>query len=73
MTIVGGYRAHEPNARQLPPQVGGVALAVLGDGVDVVENVPLADGGVVVAGAELFERPVSDVLAAVSALGQFNL
>src|ERR1700676_3762315 len=52
---------NERNARQLAAQVGGVALAVLGvvqDGVDVVKNVPLGDGGVVVAGAELFERPV---------------
>ena len=44
MTIVGGYCAHERNARQLAPQVGGVALAVLGvvrGGVDAVEDVPL--------------------------------
>src|SRR5271157_4308155 len=71
MTIVRGYRAHERNARQLPPQVGRIALAVLGvvqDGVDVVEDVPLADGGIVVAGAELFERPVGDVLASVGAV-----
>src|SRR5450631_1375310 len=48
-----------------------VALAVLGvvqDGVDVVEDVPLGDGGVVVAGAELFERPIGDVLAAMGAV-----
>jgi hypothetical protein len=38
------------------------------DGVDVVEDVPLGDGGVVVAGAKLFERPVGDVLAAVGAV-----
>jgi len=56
---------------EFPPQVGRVALAVLGvvqDGVNVVEDVPLGDGGVVVAGAELFERPVSDVLAAMGAV-----
>ena len=60
MTIVGGYCVHERNARQLPTKVGGVALAVLGvvqDGVDVVEDVPLADGGIVVA-AELFKGSV---------------
>ena len=36
-----------------------IALAVLGvvqDGVDVVEDVPLGDGGIAVAGAKLFER-----------------
>jgi hypothetical protein len=47
-------------------EVGGVALAVLGlvqDGIDVVEDVPLGDGGVVVVGAELLERPVGDVLS----------
>jgi len=38
------------------------------DGVDVVEDVPLGDGGVAVVGAELFERPVGDVLAAVGAV-----
>ena len=61
----------ERNARQFAAEVGGVALAVLGvvqDGVDVVEDVPLGDGGVVVAGAELFEGPVGDVLAAVGAV-----
>jgi len=61
--------AQERNARQLALQVGGVALAILGmvqDGVDVVEDVPLGDGRVAVVGAELFECPVRDVLAAVS-------
>ena len=61
----------ERNARQLPAEVGGVAFAVFGvvqNGVDVVEDVPLGDGRVVVAGAELFEGPVSDVLAAVRAV-----
>lgn len=38
------------------------------DDVDVVEGVPLGDGGVVVVGAELFEGPVGDVLAAVVAV-----
>jgi len=59
------------NARQLAPQVGRVALTILRvvqDGLDVVENVPLADGGIVVAGAELFERPVGDVLASAAAV-----
>lgn len=37
------------------------------DGVDVVENVPLGDGWVVVVGAEVIERPVGAVLAAVRA------
>jgi hypothetical protein len=39
------------------------------DGVDVMEDVPLGDGGIVVVGAELFEGPVGDVLAAP--LGSF--
>jgi hypothetical protein len=69
MTVggAGGKR----NAREFAAKVGGVALAVLGvvqDGVDVVENVPLGDGGVVVVGAELFEGPVGDVLATVGAV-----
>ena len=41
---------------------------VVQDGVDLVEDVPLGGGGFVVVGAELFERPVSDVLAAVGAV-----
>src|SRR5438552_12513501 len=61
----------EGDAGELAAEVGGVALAVLGvvqDGVDVMEDVPLGDGAVIVAGAELFERPVGDVLAAVGAV-----
>jgi hypothetical protein len=56
--------------REVAAEIGGVALAVLGvvqDGVDVVEDVPLVDGEVGVMGAELFESPVGDVLAAVGA------
>jgi hypothetical protein len=59
---------HKGNAGEFAAEVGGVALAVLGvvqGGVDVVEDVPLGDGGVVVVGAELFEGPVGDVLATV--------
>jgi len=41
---------------------------VVQDGVDVMEDVPLGDGGVLVVGAELLERPVRDVLAAVRAV-----
>jgi len=37
------------------------------DGVDVVEDVPLGDVGIGVVGAELVERPVGDVLAAIGA------
>ena len=68
MTIVRGCGVHERNPRQFAAQIGGIALAVLGvvqDGVDVMEDVPLVDGRVVVVGAELFERPVGDVLAGV--------
>ena len=56
--------AHKRNARQFAAEVGGVALAVLGmvqDGVDVMEDVPLGNGAVAVADAELFQRPVGDV------------
>src|SRR5260370_14227790 len=63
--------ACERDAGEFAAEVGGVALAVLGvvqDGVDVVEDVPLGDGRVVVVGAELFEGPVGDVLAAAGAL-----
>ncbi|MGC2551347.1 MAG: hypothetical protein WA437_13855 [Candidatus Sulfotelmatobacter sp.] len=70
MTVGGA--GGEGNARKFAAEVGGVALAVLGvvqDGVDVVEDVPLRDGGVVVLGAELFEGPVGDVLAAVGGGG----
>src|SRR6266704_4899575 len=38
------------------------------NGVDVMEDVPLGDRRVVVVGAESFERPVGDVLAAVRAV-----
>jgi hypothetical protein len=51
--------AHERNAGKFAAEVGGVALAVLGVmqyGVDVMEDVPLGDGAVAVAGAKLFER-----------------
>jgi len=61
----------ERNAREFAAEVGGVALTVVGvvqDGVDVVEDVPLGDGWVGIVGAELFERPVGDVLAAVGAV-----
>ncbi len=61
----------EGNAREFAAEVGGVAFAVLGvvqDCVDVVEDVPLGDGEVVVAGAELFEDPIGDVLAAVGSV-----
>ena len=74
MTILKGGGGSERNARQFAAEVGGVALAVLGvvqDGVDVVEDVPLGDGGVVVVRAELFEGPVGDVLAAVGAVFVF--
>lgn len=59
--------ADKRNARKFAAEVGGVALAVVGvveDGVDVMEDVPLGDGGVGVVGAELVEGPVGDVLSA---------
>ena len=71
MTVVNGSGGCEWDARQFAAEVGGVAVTVLGvvqDGVDVMEDVPLGNGRVVVVGAELFEGPVSDVLAAVAAV-----
>ena len=38
------------------------------DGVDVMKDVPLGDGRVTVAGAKLFQRPLSDVLASIAAI-----
>jgi hypothetical protein len=67
MTCGGG----EGDAGEFAAEVGGVVLAVVGlveDGIDVVEDVPLGDGGVGVVGAELFEGPVGDVLGAVGAV-----
>ncbi len=57
-------------------EVGGVALAVPGlvqDGMNVVEDVPLGDGRVVVVSAEFFERAVSDVLAGGGARATYSL
>jgi hypothetical protein len=53
-------------ARQFAVQIGSVALtvpAVVQDGTDVMEDVPLGDGTVAVADGELFQRPVGYVLA----------
>jgi hypothetical protein len=41
---------------------------VVQDGVDVVEDVPLRDGRIVVVDAELIEGPIGYVLAAVGAV-----
>src|SRR5208337_5100499 len=65
-----GICFYKRNARQLAFQVGGVALAVLGmmqHRIDVVEDVPLGDVGVVVMRTELIQRSVGDVLASVGA------
>ena len=53
------HTSQEGDAGEFAVEVGGVAGAVLGvveDGVNVVEDVPLGDGGGVVVGAELFEE-----------------
>jgi hypothetical protein len=63
--------ADEWNARQFAAEISGVAQAVLRvvqDGVGVVEDVPFDDRRVAIVGAELFERPVGDVVAAVGAV-----
>jgi len=67
----GFVDAHEGDAGECAAEICSVALAVLGvvqDGVDVVEDVPLGNRGIVVVGAELFEGRVGDVLAAVGAV-----
>ncbi len=67
----GGEIGSEGDARQLAFQVVRELLPVgrmVQDGVDVVEDVPLGDGGVTVLLAELFEGGVGDVLA-VGAVG----
>ena len=66
-----GRAADEGDAGEFALEVGGVALAVLGmmqHGIDVVEDVPLGDVGVGVVGAELVQRPVGDVFAAIGAV-----
>jgi hypothetical protein len=63
--------AHERNARQFALQVLGVFRAVFGmvqNPVDVIEDVPLGDFLVLVMLAEMFQRPVGDVLAAIRTL-----
>ena len=57
------------DARQLAFEVGLVAFTVDGvvkEAVDVVEDVPLADGVVAVVGAKAVQRPVGNVLTAVA-------
>lgn len=72
MTRVRGSGGRDKwNARQFSAKVGGVALPIfrmVQDGVNVMEDVPLGDGPVGVADAELFERPAGNVLAPVGAV-----
>ena len=61
----------EGDAGQFPAEVGGVFLPVGGmvqEGVDVMEDVPLGDGVIVVMGAELLQGPVGEVFPAVGAV-----
>lgn len=63
--LPAGRRCDKRDAWQLAAEVGGVAVAVLGvvqDGVDIVEDVPLCDGAVAVAGAKLFESSWSAII-----------
>jgi len=67
----GGEVGGEGNAGQFAPEVGGITLAVLRvmeDRIDIVEDVPLGEGGGRVATAELFQCPIGDVLVAVAAV-----
>ena len=67
----GAKVGRERDAGQLAFEVGLVAFAVervVKQAVDVVEDVPLADGVVAVVGAEAIQRPVGDVFAAVAAV-----
>ena len=59
------------DAGQFPAEVGGVFLPVGGmvqQGVDIMEDVPLGDGVIVVMGAELLQGPVGEVFPAVGAV-----
>ena len=59
------------DARQITFQVIGITRPVFGmvqQGVNVVENIPLADRLVAVMLLELFQRPIGDVFAAVAAV-----
>jgi len=61
----------ERDARQLPLEVVRELLAIAGmmeQAVDVVKDRPLVDLLVLVVRAELLERPIRDVLAAVGAI-----
>ena len=61
----------ERDARQLAAEVGGVALPVFGvmqHRIDVMKDVPLGDGRIVIMRPELLQRPVGDVLATVAAV-----
>ena len=64
---VGG----EGNPRQLAFEVVGELFPIarmMEHAVDVMENVPLAHLFVVVVSAELIQRPIGDVLAAIRAV-----
>jgi hypothetical protein len=68
----GGEIGSEGDARQFAFEVVRKLLPVrrmVQDGVDVVEDVPLGDGGVAVVLAELLQGRVGDVLAPVRAVG----
>ena len=59
------------DAGQFPAEVGGVFLPVGGmvqQGIDVMEDVPLGDGVIVVMGAKLLQGPVGEVFPAVGAV-----
>ena len=62
---------HKRNTRQVACEIESVAFAVAAmveQTVDVVEDIPFADGWVAVVAAELVEGVVGDVLAAVAAV-----
>jgi hypothetical protein len=66
----GAELGSKRNPRQLALEVVGILLAVVGmvqQAIDVVEDVPLVDLLVLVVVAELLQRPIGDVLAAVRA------
>ena len=57
--------------RQIALQVRGVTLAIprmVQDAIRIVEDVPLGDGIVAVMHAEVLQRPIGNVFAAVSAI-----
>ena len=67
----GAEIRREGDARQLPFEVGGIARTpapMMQHAIDIIKDIPFADGRVVIAAAELLQCPVGDVFFAAAAL-----